>query len=301
LATIFRKYYEPAGKPMPVAMVLGPGPLSAMIAGTVIGYGLNEVDYAGGLYQQPVELVKCETNDLLVPANAEIVLEGEVLPNVRIPEGPFGEFPGYRTQSISVQPAWRINAITFRTNPIIGMTPEGIGPGGKVGASLSNAINIKKALLRRGIPVADVSIPLEMEGLGVVISFKQHEADLVDRIAEVLCKRRAHVPKIFLVDDDIDVFDMREVMHAFIDRCHPVRGTHIIDGKGSFMLVPYFDRVDRQKLRTDGDSVSIIYDCTWPVGWSEERDIPVRMSFKTSFSQAMQQRVLDKWEKRWLK
>ena len=74
---------------------------------------IDEMMIAGFLRGSPVEMVKCETSDLEVPANAEIVIEGELLPGVRRTEGPFGEFPGYY-QAVTQQPVFKLKAITHR-------------------------------------------------------------------------------------------------------------------------------------------------------------------------------------------
>jgi 4-hydroxy-3-polyprenylbenzoate decarboxylase len=74
----------------------------------------------------PVELVKCETCDLEVPAHAEIIIEGEVIPHVWIEEAPFGEYTGYRTSPREPRTVYRIKAITFRNNPILTVSNMGV-------------------------------------------------------------------------------------------------------------------------------------------------------------------------------
>src|SRR3989304_3954302 len=90
---IFFNKYVSKNKPMPVAIAIGPDPLCVAVAADPIAMNLSEVDYAGGLRQEPGEMGKCETSDLMVPAYSEIVIEGEMLPDVMVQEGPFGEYP----------------------------------------------------------------------------------------------------------------------------------------------------------------------------------------------------------------
>jgi 2,5-furandicarboxylate decarboxylase 1 len=87
--------YEARNKPMPIAVIIGHHPLYYMAAATTGPYEMDELELAGGLLGEPVKTVKCETIDLEVPCDAEIVLEGHVLPGYREEEGPFSEFQDY--------------------------------------------------------------------------------------------------------------------------------------------------------------------------------------------------------------
>ncbi|HEY1296062.1 MAG TPA: UbiD family decarboxylase [Chloroflexota bacterium] len=108
---------EARGRNTPCAIVLGGDPTVGLTSVSRVAYGLDELSVAGGLRGDPLEIVACETVDLKVPARAEIVIEGEVLADVREDEGPFGEYTGYMSDS---GPSYviQVNAITHRTNPI---------------------------------------------------------------------------------------------------------------------------------------------------------------------------------------
>lgn len=111
--------WEKLGKPMPAAMVVGCEP-SIYLAGVVkIPYGDDELAVAGSVKGSPIEVVKCETIDLEVPATSEIIVEGEFRPGVREPEGPFGEFTGYMTSSPRGEPVFDVKCITYRDGPIL--------------------------------------------------------------------------------------------------------------------------------------------------------------------------------------
>ena len=99
------------------------------------------------------------------------------------------------------------------------------------------------------------------------------------------------MPKIMLVDEDVDVFNLNEVMHAFATRLHPVRGVSSNPDRMGWTLVPYLSPRERE----EGKVATGLYDCTWPAGWSKESDIPVRTSFRTSFPDVLQQKVIDNW------
>ncbi len=108
---------ESIGKCLPIAISIGTDPVLPLATQWMAPYGTDELALAGSLRGAPVELVKAETVDLEVPATAEIIIEGMVLPNVREDEGPFGEVSGYYTPS-NPKPVIEVTAITHRKNPI---------------------------------------------------------------------------------------------------------------------------------------------------------------------------------------
>jgi len=103
---------------MAIAISIGPSPTVVLSSVAHIPFGTSEYDIAGALGQASVELIRCETSDLLVPAASEIVIEGEVDPNKLIMEGPFGRFQGYMGDS-SEKPYVNIKCITHRNDPIM--------------------------------------------------------------------------------------------------------------------------------------------------------------------------------------
>lgn len=140
---IFYEKYSPQKIPMPVAIIIGPDPLSGVISAASLEAGISEVEFAGALQEQPVELVKCETSDIMVPAYSEIVLEGEVIPDTCCLETPFGEFTGYH-KGRQWKEICRIKAITYRNDPILTLANPGIpGRFGSEGPSLARAAAVK--------------------------------------------------------------------------------------------------------------------------------------------------------------
>ena len=109
--------YVRKGKPAPFAWVIAAEPVVHFAAVANVPYGIDEFVVAGGLKGQPIEVVKARTVDLLVPANAEVVVEGEFWPGEEGAEGPFGEFAGYMGP-VGRKPIARITAITHRKNPM---------------------------------------------------------------------------------------------------------------------------------------------------------------------------------------
>ena len=101
-------------EPFPVALVLGPDPTVVMTAPAPIPFGTDELAIAGALRGKPLELVPCKTIPLEVPASAEIIIEGEILPGELREEGPFGEFTGHYGGHKAPRPVIRVKAITHR-------------------------------------------------------------------------------------------------------------------------------------------------------------------------------------------
>ena len=120
-ASDLRRYYTKTyerKQPLPVAIAIGVHAFEHMAAAYKAPAGLNEMEIAGGLRGEPAHLVRAKTVDVMVPANAEIVLEGELLPNGwTADEGPFGEFAGMQGD-LKHNPLFRVGAITHRRNPI---------------------------------------------------------------------------------------------------------------------------------------------------------------------------------------
>src|SRR5205814_3011032 len=117
--------YEARGVDMPYAIFFGGCPTGAMVGSMQMPAGVSEATIAGGLRRQPLELVKCETNDLLVPATSELVIEGHVRPYERWDEGPFGEATGYRASPRMPRPVFRVDCITYRNHPILPVSCAG--------------------------------------------------------------------------------------------------------------------------------------------------------------------------------
>ena len=125
-ADIMLKKYQALKKPMPVAVVVGCDPLLFLMGAARLSAFESEYDLAGAIRGRAIEVVKAETNDLPVPATAEIVVEGEVDPEAFMPEGPFGEYTGYYS-GVGTDPRnfIKVNCVTHRNNPIFMSTTVG--------------------------------------------------------------------------------------------------------------------------------------------------------------------------------
>jgi 4-hydroxy-3-polyprenylbenzoate decarboxylase len=295
LGMILHQKYVPKKKPMPMALVIGADPISHLIASASLRKEVSEVEIAGGLLRAPVELVKCETTDLMVPANAEIVIEGQILPNMVGQEGPFGEFPGYRTEGIRMGVTCKVNAITFRNSPILTLIGLGIPlDDNSVATPIASAIAVKKVLQRHGIPVVDVYSPPHGVLHTIIISVTQGGSAVANKILDAITLRRSDWNKVIIVDNDIDIFDLGQVVHAFSVKCHPINGVIVrrIEAGKAHALTPCYSPKERRDMR--GGIVA--FDCTWPPEWPRETHVPTRNSFNDIYSKEVKEKVLRNWK-----
>lgn len=288
--------YEARNKPMPFAIAIGPEPTCAMAACTFMPYFVAEVDVAGGLRKAPVDLVKCETNDLLVPATSEIVLEGEVPPYERVYEGPFGEYTGYRASPRDKRPVYHVKAITHRKNPILTMSCMGMPIDDCDGImSITSGAEILAELRSKGQPVTGVNMPPECAELLLIVAVKTTEPNIAFRIASMVWTTQAgRTPShVIVVQDDVDPCNLPQVMHALASKCHPWRGVNKIEHGVAHALAPWSSLHERLN-RVSGKTW---YDCTWPMDWDPSIAVPPRASFDNIYSKEVQQHVLKNWKK----
>lgn len=290
--TMLYKKYLPAKKLMPFALAVGADPLCLVATVAPFRPGESEVDFAGALRGKPVELVKCETSDLMVPAQSEIILEGEVSPDIIVPEGPFGEYTGYRTSGDNLHLCY-IKAVTFRNNPIFTFANPGVPQDDDMLNAVTTGVSVKRLLQRRGIPVIDVYCPPEMATFLIIIGVKSSSEGQVKQIMNYVHRGAGVETKILLVDDDVDVFNVPQVLHAFATKCHPGHGIYTAKYPFNNKLTPFLSVEERRT----GQGFGVTFDCAWPAGWSRENEVPPRASFKEMYPPDMTRKIEKNWKK----
>jgi UbiD family decarboxylase len=215
-------------KEMPIAVAIGWEPSLDFVGGSPVPKGVCEYDVVGAIRGAPVELVKCETVDLYVPATSEIVIEGYlgIEPESYTMEGPFAEFTGYVAGDRSPKPTIRVTAITHRKDPILRGTIEGSMPGSfsenGVCSSVMRAATAWNVLDRAGLPgVTDVWCPPVQTGINIVVQIKQSYRGHAKQVANALWgSSAAHVryKHVTVVDDDIDIHDYAAIDWAIAHR-----------------------------------------------------------------------------------
>ncbi|GAA4322126.1 UbiD family decarboxylase [Pigmentiphaga soli] len=213
----FLSLCEKAGKPLPIAIAIGVDPLTLMASQALVAMDQDELEVAGALRGEPVRVVKCLTNSLRVPADAEIVLEGRILPNVREPEGPFGEFTQYygpRGDRFVIE----IDAITHRSDAIFHTIIGGGTEHVLLGAVAREASFLTS--MQRVFPNV-TNLHLAPGGVGryhlYVQMRKTHEGSAKNVIFSAFSMHH-DVKQVIVVDEDIDIFDPQEVEWAVATR-----------------------------------------------------------------------------------
>jgi len=289
---MLQEKYVPHNQPMPVAIAIGANLASHLAATSTYRLGREESALAGGLAGRPVDLIRCETNDLLVPASAEIVIEGEILPDRIAHEGPYGEYPGYRSGEMGRGVLCRVQAITHRNDPVLTVDCTGLKDCTSIVTSLGGGIAIQRRLEREGIPVTAVYVPPEGATHLAFVAVKKGGQEIVQKVLNALTARRAHLSKIVVVDEDVDVFNLTEVIHALSTKCHPGRGILITTYEGRAQtLTPYYEQEERSRLA----GATAAFDATWPPHWKLS-ETPVKATFEGTYPEEVKQKVLANWE-----
>jgi UbiD family decarboxylase len=226
------KTWTDKGKIAPIAWVIATEPAVHLATVANLPYGKDEIEFAGGLKGEPIELIRCKTVDLHVPATAEIIIEGQIAPGDVDDEGPFGEFAGYMGP-VEERPVAQITAITHRRDPIFyGYTSQMPPSESTTIQSLMNA-GVILQMMRDEIgdqAVHDVWIDLTFGGLlahcvvAITPQFPGHGKRVGRTIADITALKRVTV-----VDEDVDIRDHTHVDWALNSRFSPQRDTIVID------------------------------------------------------------------------
>ncbi|HEY9204338.1 MAG TPA: menaquinone biosynthesis decarboxylase [Candidatus Methanoperedens sp.] len=214
-----------------VAVAIGADPSIVYSATAPLPDNSDEMMFAGFLRKKNVELVKCETVDLYVPAYSEIVLEGYVDAKERRTEGPFGDHTGYYSLADDF-PVFHITCITHRKNPIYHATVVGIPP--MEDAYLGKATErIFLPLMKAQLPeIVDINLPVEAVFHNLcIVSIKKRYPGHAKKVMFALwgMGQMMFAKTIIVLDDDVNVQDMKKVLWATTTRMDPAKDVIIID------------------------------------------------------------------------
>ena len=228
------------GKGIDVAVIIGCDPATVFSAVAPVPEGLDKYLFSGIVRGKGLRLIKCNSIDLEVPADAEIVLEGYVDPDSRMLEGPFGDHVGYYSQR-EYYPVFTLKGIMRREDPIYLTTVVGkpVLEDSYIGYVIERSF---LPLIRLFHPeVVDFAMPAHgwFQGL-VIVSIKKRYPFQAKKVMSGLwgLGQLALTKMIIVVDDDINVHDMNEVIWAVTARCNPARDIMIIDNAPTDTLDP---------------------------------------------------------------
>jgi UbiD family decarboxylase len=265
-AIIARKYWD-AGKACPLAVVNGEDPALFIAGFEYLPEGASEYDFAGAIKGAPIEIFAAPVTGLPVPALAEIILEGELLPPAQetLLEGPFGEFTGYYAADKRPCPVMTVAAVHHRDAPILLGSPP-----------------MKPPRFHFGLPFRAAGIWSNLEAAGVtdVTGVWQHVAQLMTVVAlrqryDGHAKRAALIAAaqgymgrlVVVVDDDVDPSDLNDVMWAITTRCEPSEQVDIVRNAWSSALDPRI-APDAKERGTTAHS-KLVIEAVRPFAWKE--------------------------------
>lgn len=265
---VLRQYRE-MGQPMEVAIAVGHHPGWTMAGVSKLGGIGGELQVAGGLLGEPLEVVKGETVDLLVPARAEIVIEGVVdtSPDALRDEGPFGEYPRYYT-GVGPMPWIKVTAVTMRKDAIYQTVFNAHTEHTCLGALPRMGSLYRR--IREVIPtVTMVNLPVSGMGRGhAYISMRKARDGEPKQVAFAAFSVDPLVKHVFVVDDDVDVFDEEEVLWCMCTRFQADRDLAIIPFALDGHLSPNNYDIDRDERSEDRHqkvmATKMILDLTKP-------------------------------------
>ncbi|MDE3077062.1 MAG: UbiD family decarboxylase, partial [Chloroflexota bacterium] len=234
------------GKEVPVCAVVGVDPLQFLVSSQGFPKNVSEYDYVGGLRGEPVEVVRAQFSDLLIPARADIVIECVAEPHRLKPEGPFGEFTGYYGRPEAATPLLKVKAIHHRNHPILTNALMADYPSCEQSLffGVMRSARIWSDLEKMGIPgIKGVySHPAAAGGFGaVIVSLEQRYAGHVSQALSIAaqCPGGAYYTKwIIAVEEDVDPTDMNQVLWAMTTRCNPAEDIDILRNTWSTWLDP---------------------------------------------------------------
>ncbi|MDP6180175.1 MAG: UbiD family decarboxylase, partial [Desulfatiglandales bacterium] len=230
----FLKKAEERKRPfLPVAVAIGVDPSIYMASQFEPQIGSNELEIAGGLRNKAVEVVKCKTIDVEVPAHAEIILECELsIPPKRGTEGPFGEFAGYTTGAVENEQIMTVKAITHTKNPIYHNIWLGKPPHEHLYINaISYASQAYHELKARFPAVKAVYAPPSGVSIKLVVQIDQNlkYPGMVNNLLASSAWTRGSIWKeVVVVDDDINIFENDEIDWAVVTRVQPDRDIFIL-------------------------------------------------------------------------
>jgi 2,5-furandicarboxylate decarboxylase 1 len=219
----FQRRAEAMNRPLSVAFALGVHPAIALGALAIGSIDEDERAIMGGLFGEALELVRCETSDVLVPAHAEMVIEAEILPHERTAEGPFGEFTGYslgerRREVVTVK------AITHRAGAMF----HDIAVAHLDHLLLSTIpmeANLHRAVRSMVPSVKSVRVPAPFT---CYVSIEQRVPGQAKNVIMAVLGADLYMKRVVVVDHDVDVFDDRQVTWAIATRCQPDRDIAVL-------------------------------------------------------------------------
>ena len=236
-----KEFYDEAeaqGKPLPISIVIGADPVVYVGAG--LRYDGDEMEIAGAIRGRPMDVVKSVTNDIYVPAEAEFVIEGEILPQQRELEGPLGEFTGHYSAPWN-SPVIHVTAITHRNGAIYQTINGGSFEHINLGNVLPREPLLKKFATYVSSGVINVHIPPYGSGFLALVQLKKKNPGEPKNVALAAMMTYVNIKNVIVVDEDVDIYNPADVMWAVSNRVVPEKDIFYIPNAQGHELDPCSD------------------------------------------------------------
>jgi UbiD family decarboxylase len=250
-----------SGRDLDVAVVIGVHPAINLAAGAKVASEVDELDLAGALIGAPIELVKCRTIDVEVPAEAEFVLEGRILGHVHEDEGPYGEYTGYSTDR-STRNVFVVSAITSRGKPIYHDIIPGYSAEHLLLGRAAKEAHVFTRLKEMVPTLKALNFPKSGTHFHAYLSMKKLAEGQPRHALMLLLGLDPYLKLVVAVDEDVDVYDEEEVLWALATR---------FQADTDMFMVPnvFCNRLDPSSR--EGMSAKLALDATAPLQWDVER------------------------------
>lgn len=304
IRVVYDKWKE-INKPMPFALAMGVEPIIPIIGGMPIPEKMNEADFIGGLLGEPLKVIDCETVKLQIPASAEIVIEGHISIDKAAMEGPMGEGIGYtRLSDIAEFPLYEVAAITYRNNAILPCVFAG-APIEETGLvwGLGQSMEVKTLLLKHGLPIIKCVTVFETAMQWMVITLdksyatKYSSLEITKIIGDIVCdagKIAMTVTSFFIMDDDIDPIDIKQLLWGIATRCSLTKGVISYENKLLAALCINSEKISK--------STKMVYNCLRPDMYEGKLmmakfNIEMNNGFASDIPKGIQAKVIKNWGK----
>ena|SRR3990167_2225328 len=296
--TIMNKYFS-RGEPYKVAVAIGADPALSLASTMTVPWGTSEYDFAGGLKGNPIEVLEGPYTKLPIPASAEIVVEGECRPGETQLEGPFGEWAGYYANcglSPVQEPIIHVKTVLYRSNPIFTGAQPAKPPSDLFSQAIFRSALIWDEIEKAGVPEVR-GVWCDLAGgtrLFNVVSIRQAYPGHSRQAGMIAsqCGSGVYIGRYtVVVDDDIDVTDLKDVIWAISTRSDPERSLEVIRrGRSSSADPAVSPDVKVTSHNPDNTYTSkAIIDACWPYEW-KNRAYPV-----AQVSPELRSQIVKKW------
>ncbi|EEU33817.1 uncharacterized protein NECHADRAFT_55997 [Fusarium vanettenii 77-13-4] len=295
--------WKERGEDVPWACAFGVPPAATLASSMPLPDGLSEADFVGALTGSSMPLVKCDTNDLYVPADSEIVLEGTISTTETRPEGPFGEMHGYVFPGDRHEwPKFTVNKITYRDDAILPISACGrltdetqtmIGP-------LASA-EVLKLCQEAGLPITAAFAPFAGQGIWITLQVDTAELQSMNTSPKAFMKTVGDLVfhhktgfffhRLILVGPDIDIYNDKDILWAYSTRCRPGMDELLYDDVPGFFLIPFMGR--GHGPHHEGGKV--VCSALLPSEYTSGQDWEAA-DFEHSYPKSVKERVLKNWD-----